>query len=68
MTTALIDLSFAPQIELIQGLPEDAVISVYRVGPMVDLCSGPHLPSSSHLKAIGITNVSRAHWRADIKR
>ena len=38
------------QIELITGLPADAVITVYRVGPMVDLCSGPHLPNTGHLK------------------
>ena len=49
-------------------MPEDAVITVYRVGPMVDLCSGPHLPSTGFLKAVGVTNVSRAFWRADVKR
>lgn len=41
------------QIELITGLPADAVITVYRVGPMVDLCSGPHLPNSGYLKVSG---------------
>lgn len=56
------------KIEIIQGLPEDATISLYRVGPMVDLCHGPHLPSTGHLKAIGVTNVSRAFWRADVTK
>lgn len=44
------------------------MISVYRVGPMVDLCSGPHLPSTSFLKAVAVTNASRAFWRADVTR
>jgi hypothetical protein len=38
------------QMEIINGLPADATITIYRVGPMVDLCSGPHLPSTSYLK------------------
>ena len=38
------------QTEIIKGLAADAVITIYRVGPMVDLCSGPHLPSTSYLK------------------
>lgn len=42
-----------PQIEIIQGLPADATITIYRVGPMVDLCSGPHLPSTSYMKVGG---------------
>jgi threonyl-tRNA synthetase len=56
------------QIEIIQGLPEDATISLYRCGPMVDLCHGPHLPSTGMLKAVGVTNVSRAFWRADVTK
>lgn len=59
---------FPTQIEIIQGLPADATITVYRVGPMVDLCSGPHLPNTSFLKAVGVTNCSRAFWRADVNR
>jgi hypothetical protein len=46
----LLLLLLFPQIEIIQGLPEDATISLYRVGPMVDLCTGPHLPSTGCLK------------------
>eukprot|EP00882_Tetradesmus_deserticola_P016344 GHRQ01017451.1.p1 GENE.GHRQ01017451.1~~GHRQ01017451.1.p1 ORF type:complete len:196 (+),score=110.66 GHRQ01017451.1:351-938(+) len=56
------------QIEIINGLPEDATISLYRVGPMVDLCHGPHLPSTAFLKAAAVTNVSRAFWRADVTK
>ncbi|GLC55278.1 hypothetical protein PLESTB_000967300 [Pleodorina starrii] len=56
------------KIEIIQGLPSDATITIYRVGPMVDLCSGPHLPSTSYLKASAVTAMSRAFWRGDVKR
>lgn len=35
---------------------------------MVDLCTGPHLPSTSFLKAAAVTNVSRAFWRADVTK
>eukprot|EP00198_Chlamydomonas_reinhardtii_P006862 XP_001696198.1 threonine-tRNA ligase [Chlamydomonas reinhardtii] len=56
------------KIEIIQGLPADATITIYRVGPMVDLCSGPHLPSTSYMKAISVTQMSRAFWRGDVKR
>ncbi|KAF5832824.1 hypothetical protein DUNSADRAFT_11163 [Dunaliella salina] len=55
-------------VEIITALPKEAVITVYRVGPMVDLCTGPHLPSTSYLKACAVTNMSRAFWRADVKR
>lgn len=54
--------------EIISNLPADAVITLYRVGPMVDLCSGPHLPSSGYLKAVGVTACNRAYWRGDAKR
>lgn len=56
------------QVEIISGLPSDAVITLYRVGPMVDLCSGPHLPSTSYLKAFSVLNMNGAHWRGDVKR
>jgi hypothetical protein len=35
---------------------------------MVDLCHGPHLPSTGYLKAAGVTNMSRAFWRADVNK
>ena len=56
------------KLELIGGLPEDATISCYRCGPMVDLCRGPHLPDTGHLKAVAVTQCSRAHWRADVTK
>ena len=54
------------QVEIIKGLPDDAIISLYRCGPMVDLCHGPHLPNTGYIKAHAVHNVSRAFWRADV--
>lgn len=56
------------KVEIIEGLPADATITLYRVGPMVDLCTGPHLPNSGYLKSVAITNMSRAMWRADASK
>jgi len=53
-------------VEIIKGLPDDAIISLYRCGPMVDLCHGPHLPNTGYIKACAVHNVSRAFWRADV--
>lgn len=56
------------KLEIIDGLAADAVITAYRVGPMVDLCTGPHVPHTGMLKAVAVTSASRAHWRADVTR
>lgn len=56
------------QVEIISGLPADATISLYRCGPMVDLCRGPHLPHSGLLKATAVQALSRAHWKGDVTR
>ena len=49
------------KIELISALPEDATISCYRCGPMVDLCRGPHLPDTGALKSVNVTMLSLIH-------
>ena len=51
------------KVELINDLPEDAVISFYRQGDFVDLCAGPHLPSTGYVKAVKIMSVAGAYWR-----
>lgn len=51
------------KVELIESLPEDAVISVYQQGEFVDLCAGPHLPSTGRVKAIKLMSVAGAYWR-----
>lgn len=55
------------KIELIEDLPEDAVISFYRQGEFTDLCAGPHLDSTGRVKGNGIKlmNVTGAYWRGD---
>lgn len=55
-------------MEIISGLPEDATISLYRCGPMVDLCRGPHLPHSGLLKATAVQAMSRSFWKGDVTR
>ncbi|MDO4546955.1 MAG: threonine--tRNA ligase [Clostridia bacterium] len=51
--------------ELINDLPEDAVISFYRQGDFTDLCAGPHLPSTGGVKAFKLTSIAGAYWRGD---
>ena len=55
------------KVELIRDLPEDAVISFYRQGDFVDLCAGPHIPSTGRVKAFKLTHVAGAYWRGDEK-
>ena len=58
------------KVELIQDLPEDAVISFYKQGEFVDLCAGPHVDSTGRIKgnAIKLTSVTGAYWRGDSDR
>ena len=56
------------KVELIQDLPEDAVISFYSQGDFVDLCAGPHLMSTKGIKAFKLTSSSGAYWRGDSNR
>jgi threonyl-tRNA synthetase len=53
------------KVELIEDLPEDAVISFYQMGDFVDLCAGPHLPNLNYLKAFKLTSIAGAYWRGD---
>ncbi len=55
------------KVELIEDLPEDAVISFYRQGDFTDLCAGPHLPSTGRVKAVKLTHVAGAYWRGSEK-
>jgi len=54
--------------ELIRDLPEDVQISLYKQGEFVDLCAGPHVPSSGRVKAIKLQSIAGAYWRGDEKR
>lgn len=53
------------KIEIINGLPEDATISLYQQGEFIDLCVGPHLPNTKYVKAFKLTSIAGAYWRAD---
>ncbi|MFQ6111452.1 MAG: threonine--tRNA ligase, partial [Nitrospinota bacterium] len=53
------------KVELIEELPEGEMISVYRQGDWVDLCRGPHLPSTGLIKAFKLLQVAGAYWRGD---
>ena len=55
------------KVELIRDLPEDAVISFYKQGDFVDLCAGPHLPSTGRVKAFKLLSVAGAYWRGSEK-
>ncbi|WP_243371784.1 threonine--tRNA ligase [Geotalea sp. SG265] len=55
------------KVELIEDLGAETV-SLYRQGDFVDLCRGPHLPSTSHIKAFKLTSIAGAYWRGDEKR
>lgn len=55
----------AYKIEIINDLPESEVISVYRQGEWMDLCRGPHVPSTGKLKAFKLMRVAGAYWRGD---
>ncbi|QIB69928.1 threonine--tRNA ligase [Aminipila butyrica] len=55
------------KVELIQDLPEDAVISFYQQGDFVDLCAGPHLMSTKPIKAFKLISSSGAYWRGNEK-
>ena len=53
------------KVELINELPEDEVISFYKQGDFVDLCAGPHAPSTGKAKAIKLLSVAGAYWRGN---
>ncbi|GAB2233368.1 hypothetical protein Droror1_Dr00002590 [Drosera rotundifolia] len=56
------------KVEIIKDLPEDKAITVYRCGPLVDLCRGPHIPNTSFVKAFRCLKASSAYWRGDKDR
>ncbi len=53
--------------QIIEGIPSDEDISLYRQGEFIDLCRGPHVPSTGKLKAFRLMKVAGAYWRGDSK-
>ncbi|XP_023530286.1 threonine--tRNA ligase, mitochondrial 1-like [Cucurbita pepo subsp. pepo] len=56
------------KVEIINDLPADKTITVYRCGPLVDLCRGPHIPNTSFVKAFACLKASSAYWRGSKDR
>lgn len=56
------------KVEIIQDLPDDETITIYRQGEFVDLCRGPHLPSTGKIKVFKLMSISGAYWRGDSNR
>ena len=55
------------KVELINDIPEDEVISFYKMGDFTDLCAGPHVMSLKPIKAIKLTRSAGAYWKGDEK-
>jgi threonyl-tRNA synthetase len=54
------------KLDLLHNL-EDGNITLYKQGQFTDLCRGPHIPSTGHIKAIKLTNIAGAYWKGDEK-
>ncbi len=54
--------------EIINDLPDDEIISAYTQGNYIDLCRGPHIPSTSFIKHFKLLSIAGAYWRGDSKR
>ena len=62
------DLGESYKVEIIEALPEDAVITLYKTGDWFDLCRGPHVETTKAIKAFKLLSVAGAYWRGDEKR
>ncbi|MFQ5488208.1 MAG: threonine--tRNA ligase, partial [Gammaproteobacteria bacterium] len=59
------DMGEAYKARIIEDIPAHEVLSLYRQGDFIDLCRGPHVPSTGRLKAFKLTKVAGAYWRGD---
>ena len=59
------DLGQSYKVEMITDLPVDEKLSIYKQGNFIDLCRGPHVPSTKYLKFFKLLNVAGAYWRGD---
>lgn len=55
------------KVELINDLPEDAILSFYKQGEFIDLCAGPHLDNTGRIKAFKLLQTAGAYWRGNEK-
>ncbi|HBB53334.1 MAG TPA: threonine--tRNA ligase, partial [Legionellales bacterium] len=56
------------KVELISSIPETDTISLYQQGDFIDLCRGPHVPSTGRIKAVKLTKLAGAYWRGDVNK
>ena len=56
------------KVEIIESIPSDEPLSFYRQGEFIDLCRGPHVPSTGKCRAFKLTSVAGAYWRGDSNR
>lgn len=61
------DLGEEYKAEIITAIPQGEILSLYREGDFIDLCRGPHVPSTGKLKVFKLTHVAGAYWRGDAK-
>ncbi len=59
------DMGEAYKVDIIQSIPGDEALSFYKQGEFIDLCRGPHVPSTGKFKAFKLTSVAGAYWRGD---
>src|SRR6056300_1017111 len=55
------------KVEIIESIPGDEDLSFYKQGDFIDLCRGPHVPNTGHLKVFKLMKVAGAYWRGDVK-
>jgi threonyl-tRNA synthetase len=53
------------KVEILESIPSDQALSFYRQGDFIDLCRGPHVPATSHIRAFKLMSVAGAYWRGD---
>jgi len=59
------DMGEAYKAEIIESIPDDQDLSLYRQGDFIDLCRGPHVPSTGKIPAVKLTKLAGAYWRGD---
>tara|TARA_R110002110_G_scaffold89303_2_gene232699 strand:+ start:50239 stop:52209 length:1971 start_codon:yes stop_codon:yes gene_type:complete len=59
------DMGEEYKVEIIQSIPGEEELSFYKQGDFIDLCRGPHIPSTGHIKAFKLMSVAGAYWRGD---
>jgi len=59
------DMGEAYKAEIIESIPDDQDLSLYRQGDFIDLCRGPHVPSTGKIPAVKLTKIAGAYWRGD---